>query len=107
MYQDSYGREFPMFALPKDLTITLVSGYDVVRRHAIVTRWLELEGKDKASPKTTSKTPAWATLGTSAAKSLIYNKQLRTMNPLLPIHALISGYLWHVKLHRHSFKPIT
>lgn len=62
-YKDSTGRTLPMFALPKDLTITLVSGYDVVRRHAIVTRWLELEGNDKASPKTTSKTPAWAHFG--------------------------------------------
>lgn len=31
--------------LPKDLTITLVSGYNVVMRHRIVTRWQELEAK--------------------------------------------------------------
>ena len=35
MYTDSYGRQQPAYALPKDLTITLVSGYDVVRRHQI------------------------------------------------------------------------
>lgn len=29
------------FALPKDLTITLVSGYSVPMRHRIVTRWME------------------------------------------------------------------
>jgi hypothetical protein len=31
------------FRLPKDLTLTLVTGYDVKRRHAINVRWLQLE----------------------------------------------------------------
>lgn len=31
------------YHLPKDLTITLVSGYSVPMRHRIVTRWMELE----------------------------------------------------------------
>lgn len=31
------------FNLPKDLTITLVSGYNVTMRHRIVVRWMELE----------------------------------------------------------------
>lgn len=42
-YKDSTGRSLPMFNLPKDLTITLVSGYSVKMRHVIVTRWQELE----------------------------------------------------------------
>lgn len=33
------------YKLPKDLTLTLVTGYDVKRRHAINVRWLELEAK--------------------------------------------------------------
>lgn len=40
---DAYGRRQPAFVLPKDLTITLVSGYNVTMRHRIVTRWQELE----------------------------------------------------------------
>lgn len=40
---DGYGRLQPGFNLPKDLTITLVSGYSVVMRHRIVVRWQELE----------------------------------------------------------------
>lgn len=37
------GQSGPVFSLPKDLTITLVSGYSVPMRHRIVTRWMELE----------------------------------------------------------------
>ena len=43
IYKDAYGREQQQFLLPKDLTLTLVTGYDVKRRHAINVRWLELE----------------------------------------------------------------
>jgi phage antirepressor YoqD-like protein len=46
---DAYGRPQPVYMLPKDLTITLVSGYSVVMRHRIVTRWQELEAG--AAPK--------------------------------------------------------
>lgn len=50
IYMDTIGRTFPMFNLPKDLTLTLVSGYDVQMRHKIVTRWLALEGKAAPAP---------------------------------------------------------
>ena len=42
---DAYGRLQPVFVLPKDLTITLVAGYNVVMRHRIVTRLQELESQ--------------------------------------------------------------
>jgi len=37
------GQTYRELALPKDLAITLVSGYDVKTRHKIVVRWQELE----------------------------------------------------------------
>lgn len=37
------GQVYEEFALSKDLTITLISGYNVTMRHRIVTRWQELE----------------------------------------------------------------
>lgn len=49
-YLDSTGRTLPMYVLPKDLTATLVSGYSIPMRHAIVTRWIELESKTDTSP---------------------------------------------------------
>jgi len=39
------GQSYPLLSLPKDLTITLVSGYSVAMRHRIVTRWQELEAE--------------------------------------------------------------
>ncbi len=42
-YLSAQNKPMPEFRLPKDLTITLVSGYNVTMRHRIVTRWMELE----------------------------------------------------------------
>jgi phage antirepressor YoqD-like protein len=42
-YTDSSGRVYPCFRLPKDLCLTLISGYNVVLRKRIIDRWLELE----------------------------------------------------------------
>lgn len=42
------GQAYACFHLPKDLTITLISGYNVTMRHRIVTRWQELEAAPKA-----------------------------------------------------------
>lgn len=44
-YIDSTGRALPCFNLPKELTITLVSGYNVQMRYAITKRWMELEAQ--------------------------------------------------------------
>lgn len=45
IYFDSMNRQQTEYCLPKDLTITLVSGYSVKMRHVIVTRWQELEAR--------------------------------------------------------------
>lgn len=43
IYRDAMNRRQQEYLLPKDLTLTLVTGYDVKRRHAINKRWMELE----------------------------------------------------------------
>ena len=43
VYLAGNGQHRPMFNLPKDLTLTLVSGYSAPLRHRIVSRSMELE----------------------------------------------------------------
>lgn len=45
IYQDAYGRDKPCFNLDRELTLTLVSGYDIALRHRVVTRLGELEAR--------------------------------------------------------------
>lgn len=47
---DSYSRLQRVAFLPKDLSITLVAGYSVQMRHAIVCRWQELEAAQAKPP---------------------------------------------------------
>lgn len=49
-YIDAKGEPRLEFRLPKDLTLTLVSGYSVALRHRIVTRWMELEEQQPQAP---------------------------------------------------------
>lgn len=45
IYQDRHGREKPCFNIDRDLTMTLVSGYDIPLRHRVVTRLSALEAQ--------------------------------------------------------------
>jgi phage regulator Rha-like protein len=47
VYTDIKGESRACYFLPKDLTITLVSGYNVQIRYAITKRWMELEEATK------------------------------------------------------------
>ncbi len=43
IYKDSRNRDQTEYYLPKDLTLTLVAGYNVKLRKRIIDRWMELE----------------------------------------------------------------
>lgn len=47
-YKDSQNKEQEEYALDRELTLTLVSGYDIPLRHRVVTRLAELENEPKA-----------------------------------------------------------
>lgn len=47
MYQDAYGRDKPCFNLPKDLTVTLITGYRADLRYKVVRRLEELEKQSR------------------------------------------------------------
>lgn len=55
---DAYGRKQPVFSLPKDLTLTLVAGYNVKLRKRIIDRWMELEAKPAIDPMQVLSDPA-------------------------------------------------
>lgn len=46
-YLGADGTQRPCFELPKDLTLTLVAGYNVVLRKRIIDRWMELEAQSR------------------------------------------------------------
>lgn len=50
-YTDSQNRQQTEYKLSKDLTITLVAGYNAALRLAIIKRWQELEEKEKLMSK--------------------------------------------------------
>lgn len=65
------GQTYREFALPKDLTITLISGYSVEMRHKIVTRWQELEAKAAAPSPILVQDPMLARLAAMRAAGLL------------------------------------
>lgn len=44
-YVGSNGQSYPQYELDKDLTLTLLTGYDANARYKVVQRWQELEGQ--------------------------------------------------------------
>lgn len=49
-YVASNGETYPCYHLPKDLTLTLVAGYNVLLRKRIIDRWMELEKQVATAP---------------------------------------------------------
>ncbi len=52
------GQTYTEYLLNKDLTTTLVTGYSIKLRHAVVVRWQELEAKTQIDPMVALNDPA-------------------------------------------------
>lgn len=80
-YRDPTGRMLPMFNLPKDLTITLVSGYSIPMRHKIVTRWQQLETQVATSSSSRPMVPRGAPHTSSCTLSRIPRSTFSVSTP--------------------------
>lgn len=58
IYTDSAGREQEEYHLDRELTLTLVSGYDIPLRHRVVSRLAELEARPTIDPMKVLSDPA-------------------------------------------------
>ncbi|MEQ1412613.1 Rha family transcriptional regulator [Acinetobacter indicus] len=101
-YKDSTGRTLPCFNLNKDLSICLVSGYNVQLRMAIIKRWNELEAQvlEAVRPSYMIEDPVarakkWIEEQTAKqeaeAKLLEAAKAIEVMKPTVDAYDLIAG----------------
>ena len=101
-YKDSTGRTLPCFNLNKDLSICLVSGYNVQLRMAIIKRWNELEAQvlEAVRPSYMIEDPVarakkWIEEQTAKqeaeAKLLEAAKEIEVMKPTVDAYELIAG----------------
>lgn len=101
-YKDSTGRTLPCFNLDKDLSICLVSGYNVQLRMAIIKRWNELEAQvlEAVRPSYMIEDPVarakkWIEEQTAKqeaeAKLLEAAKAIEVMKPTVDAYDLIAG----------------
>lgn len=74
------GQTYPEYRLPKDLTFTLVAGYNVVLRKRIIDRWLELEGQGASMMLTGPQLMAAALIEADATLKA-QAAQIETMRP--------------------------
>lgn len=83
IFFDSYNREQPCFKLPKDLTLTLVSGYNVKMRKRIIDRWLELEAAPAQDPMQVLNDPAAmrGLLLTYTEKVIVLEETVKVLEP--------------------------
>lgn len=84
------GQTYPMLALPKDLTITLVAGYSVVMRHRIVTRWQELEEQARNPIAALSRVDLLKLALDSEEKRLELQAKVETMQITVAAHERLS-----------------
>ena len=80
-YTDSLNRQQTEYALNKDLTLTLVSGYNTGLRFKIIQRWQELEEASKAPALPTTYLEALEALITTEKQKIAIQQKLEEAAP--------------------------
>ncbi|WP_305968567.1 MULTISPECIES: Rha family transcriptional regulator [unclassified Mameliella] len=82
-YTDSTGRSLKEYRLPKDLTVTLITGYRADLRYKVVKRLEELEGQAQAAPLADLSDPAVLVplLTTYAQRTQVAEAKVNEMSP--------------------------
>lgn len=85
-YNDAQGKERRHYTLDQEMTITLVSGYNVVMRNKIINRWRELESKQSTPEMQMAQ-------GLIAAQQVIEaaQKQIAEMKPKAEFYDDVTG----------------
>ncbi len=94
-YVAANGKQNPCFDLPKDLTLTLVAGYNTVLRKRIIDRWMELEARARGpvfDPATILESPAAmrGLLLTYTEKVIALQAQVEEMHEDVTVHARLT-----------------
>jgi Rha family phage regulatory protein len=85
VYRDAKGEGRTEFHLPKDLVLTLISGYSVPLRHKIVTRWQALEQAERGPVVPQSLPEALRLAADLAEKNAVLEAETQRLTPLAKV----------------------
>lgn len=90
IFLDTHGRPQPEFRLDRELTLTLVSGYDIPLRHRVVTRLAELEEQARNPIAALSRVDLLKLALDSEEKRLELEKKVEVMQITVAAHDRLS-----------------
>jgi len=102
IYFDSMNREQAEYVLPSDLVLTLVTGYSIKLRHAVVTRLKSLEESDRNSYVQSSSVSQSSILEIKAETEKLLNKinsltfSGRTINAIESENSRLESKILHI-----------
>lgn len=92
IYKDARNRDQQEYRLPKDLTLTLIAGYNVKLRKRIIDRWLELERFDASSHIPGTQIDLLAEYAERTNAELVNSRKL-TLKEIVGIRGAILHYI--------------
>lgn len=93
IYQDSMNRDQVEFALDRELTETLLTGYSAPLRRAVIARWRQLEAGISASPQFLIPTTLSGALRLAAEQAEIIEQQALEIEAAQPALQMVQRYV--------------